>query len=635
LICSRRFHFDRSNLALSIRPKLFLTLAAFCITPPLVLSLVSFVSGLNGIERLMRQRVEDDAGLMVDHCTKLVADRELDLQSLANGLLPNYVRNATTPESIELINDRNPANSGAALETARAVRQTISSLTGYSAIACFDPNKGPLFLTQADDQFKTYRTRDFLPGSMAPDDSVWSVKEGAVHNSLVQDPTYGAVWRCTLPIFLTQKQDALSHRGALVANIRLDQIFSSVDGRKGFVNEDAQLNRRLLVLDNTHRIIYQQNQALRNQAVEGALPHLASLAAAMTARNEPGNGEYRTPEGDTWVVAYRPVLSGLSLAVARNYSQASRSTRRAGWLGVTLAVVLGSVSALLLSVLYQRRSQSLDRVTESVAAIAEGKLDQELLLRSSDDMRGLADGVNRMTERLRDQLAREAETRQFDSFARLSSMLAHDLKNAIEGISLLVGNMERHFDNPRFRADAMHALATSTDKLRTLVARLSNPINTLSGEFKVPRPTDLVPLLQRVLAQIAEPQREQIKLDVRLPASLFALADAGRIEKVMENLVLNAVEAMAGRDGQLTIEAGPAGEGKVFFSVADTGPGMTAEFIKQKLFRPFSTTKVRGVGLGLYTCREVIRANNGAIEVKSQAGSGTTFRVVLASAQLQ
>jgi signal transduction histidine kinase len=92
---------------------------------------------------------------------------------------------------------------------------------------------------------------------------------------------------------------------------------------------------------------------------------------------------------------------------------------------------------------------------------------------------------------------------------------------------------------------------------------------------------------------------------------------------------------MAGSEAKLSVAAGPAEDGKVFFSVSDTGDGMSASFIERQLFRPFSTTKKRGVGLGLYTCREVVRANGGTIEVESREGAGTTFRVVLPSAAIE
>jgi signal transduction histidine kinase len=158
-------------------------------------------------------------------------------------------------------------------------------------------------------------------------------------------------------------------------------------------------------------------------------------------------------------------------------------------------------------------------------------------------------------------------------------------------------------------------------------------VETLSGEYKRPRPHDLVPIIKRVLAATAEPVRSLHEIETRLPPSLTASVDAERIEKVVENLVLNAIEAMSTKKGKLTVEAGPEGTDEVFFSVADTGPGMSEEFQRTRLFRPFKTTKSKGVGLGLYTCREVVKAHGGHIDAESQKGVGTCFRVVLPSAQ--
>ena len=281
-----------------------------------------------------------------------------------------------------------------------------------------------------------------------------------------------------------------------------------------------------------------------------------------------------------------------------------------------------------------RRERGIERVSEGVEEFTQGKLDHEIDLRSSDDLRPLADNLGLITKQLRDQLAREAETRQFQSFVRLSAILTHDLKNAIEALSLTVSNMERHFDNKDFRADAMKSVTGATDNLRALVARLSNPVVTLSGEHKRPQPVDLVPLLRRVISLIAEPVKDQHEIKVDLPKSLFALVDGERMIKVAENLIINGLEAMNNNPGTLTIVAGSTVEGKPFFSVSDTGEGMSARFIEERLFHPFATTKRRGVGLGLYTCREVVVANGGAIAVDSSEGIGTTFTVVLPSAAI-
>jgi len=338
------------------------------------------------------------------------------------------------------------------------------------------------------------------------------------------------------------------------------------------------------------------------------------------------------PSGAYYQVAYAPLPRlNATIAVGRNSAALLSPARKWGIAGFGLALLIALVGAFVLERHVRSRSKGIARVTEDVSAIAKGELDRRIILQSSDDARGLADNINVVTERLRAQIAREEESRQFESFIRISAMLTHDLKNAIEGLSLTVGNMERHFDNPQFRTDALKGLTTATDKLKALVLRLSRPLTSLSGEHRRPGNIDLIPIIQRVLATTAEPSRGKHSIVTRLPPSLYALADPVRIEEVIENLVLNALEAMTAKGGTLTVEAGHNENGMPQFSVSDTGRGMSQSFIGTRLFRPFSTTKRTGIGLGLYTCREVIKASGGTIDVDSVEGAGTTFRVVLPS----
>jgi signal transduction histidine kinase len=211
-------------------------------------------------------------------------------------------------------------------------------------------------------------------------------------------------------------------------------------------------------------------------------------------------------------------------------------------------------------------------------------------------------------------------------------MISHDLKNAIAGLSMLVANMERQFHREEFRADAIESLREATEKLKRTVARLSEPAKTLSGEYRLnARPADLIPVIRRVLAANAEPSRPLYDIEVSLPDNLLATVEPERIENVVENLVINALEAMGAKGGTLTVKAGALDGDYVFISVADTGTGMSEEFIKTRLFRPFSTTKNKGIGLGLFTCREIVEAHGGRLEVESKTGVGTLFRVVLPS----
>jgi signal transduction histidine kinase len=410
-----------------------------------------------------------------------------------------------------------------------------------------------------------------------------------------------------------------------MGTLDLEAVFASA--ARGLESNSASM---VVVLDRAGQVVYQSDQALKLLPLNETSNGFGSLADAMK-NNQSGQGELRSTSAATYLAAYSPIPRlNVAVAVARTPSQFIFDAHLWGAANLALALLAALVAAFVLERHVQRRSKGIARVTEDLSAIAQGELDRRIVLQSSDDARAIADNINVVTERLRAQIAREEESRQFESFVRLSAMLTHDLKNAIEGLSLTVSNMEKHFDNPQFRSDAMRGLTSATDKLKAIVARLARPVMSLSGEHKRPTKVDLVPIIQRVVSMTAEPQRGKHKIVTRLPPTLFSLADAARVEEVIENLVLNALEAME-TGGTLTIEAGETAAGAPMFSVSDTGRGMSRSFIEQRLFRPFSTTKKTGIGLGLYTCREVINASSGTIEVDSVEGAGTTFRVVLPS----
>ncbi len=465
---------------------------------------------------------------------------------------------------------------------------------------------------------------NFRPGLPNPDDRVWNTDAPELLSVRTSNPSYGPTLVSTAAI-----QTGGTRESALVSELKLSSLFSTVAQRRQPPHSDrAPLSHQVIVLDESDRILFHPNDALKHQMVSTSMPGFMPVAKLMQS-GQSGIGEFTSAAGHRFIAAFGPIPElSISIAVASAY--------RPAWLfeGVTrvlLAAVIAAAGAFLLTAYSQRRTRGLERVKEGVAAIAKGQLDHRIEVQSGDNARPLADNINLMTKRLREQIAGETEARQFESFVKLSAMLTHDLKNAIEALSLIVGNMERHFDNEEFRSDALRALTSSTEKLKTLVTRLSNPVVTLSGEHKRPKPIDLVPILRRVISLTAEPLSSTHIIDIRLPDSLWALADPERLEKVVENLVLNALEAMTGMSGTLRVEAGDAEAGTIFFSVSDTGRGISQEFIKQRLFRPFATTKKTGVGLGLYTCREVVRAHNGFITVESSEGIGTTFRVVLPS----
>jgi len=493
----------------------------------------------------------------------------------------------------------------------------------FQSLSLFDADRQPLWFRTKENnmEWKAWAGPANQPADIPqPDPRVW-VEQGNV--SLERPGSTPGTFEFSTPIHAGDK--GAQNLGALVGILDLEAVFASA--ARGLESTSGLM---VVVLDASGQVVYHSDRSLRLRPANEALRGFDSIATAMK-NNESGHGEFRASSGVSYLTAYSPIPRlNVAVAVARSPSQFISNAHRWGIASLLLALLTALVAAFVLERHVQRRSKGIARVTEDLSAIAKGELDRRIILQSSDDARGIADNINVVTERLRAQIAREEESRQFESFVRLSAMLTHDLKNAIEGLSLTVGNMERHFDNPQFRSDALKGLTSATDKLKAIVARLARPVMSLSGEHKRPANVDLIPIIQRVVSMTAEPQRGKHKIVTRLPTSLFALVDAARIEEVIENLVLNALEAME-TGGTLTIEAGETANGAPMFSISDTGRGMSRSFIENRLFRPFSTTKKTGIGLGLYTCREVIKASSGAIEVDSVEGAGTTFRVVLPS----
>ncbi|MDT4953441.1 MAG: hypothetical protein QOJ02_1579 [Acidobacteriota bacterium] len=620
-----------------IRPKLLLIFMALGVVPLVVLSVVNYLSGVRAVEAELRDDAQRDAVAVASYVERGLSEREEAIASLAHSaVVREYVQSATALPSAGVDVPEN---------VQAEVRAFLQSSPKYHvAVACLNAARQPLFRAELnkksrDEAFAVrFQTQDFLPNNFTADERVWTASEKTPLRSALWRELDGSALRYTIPVFV-EPESASSQRGALIVDLRIDALLDDAASvaDSSLVSPRASLSssRLVVILDSAGNVVYHTNAARKYQPVEKAMPpSFRPITDAMNG-GQSGWRFYDSIEGDRWLAAYMPVSSlNLSVAVACDYSTAVESLRRTGWISMGLTLLLGLLMAALLWLSLRRTARSIERVTEGAVAIAGGRLDERIEVRSSDETRLLAETFNAMTDRLREQIAREAETRQFESFMRLSAVLTHDLKNSILALSLLVSNMEQQFDHEEFRADAMKSLTEATNKLRSLVAKLSEPVRSLSGEFKLPRPVDLIPIIKRVLARMAEPSVSLHEVESSLPSSLVAVVDDERIEKVVENLVLNALEAMGMKKGKLRVEAGPAEEGFVFFSVSDTGPGMTEQFQRTKLFRPFATTKPQGVGLGLYTCRELIKALGGRIEVESKRGSGACFRVVLPSGQI-
>lgn len=214
------------------------------------------------------------------------------------------------------------------------------------------------------------------------------------------------------------------------------------------------------------------------------------------------------------------------------------------------------------------------------------------------------------------------QARELEAFQTMSVFFIHDLKNTASTLNLMLRNLPIHFDKPAFREDALRGISKTVDHINQLIERLS----LLRHELKMqPAESDLNEVVSQAIAGWAKTGEVDLVQDLH-PLPKVAL-DREQILKVVTNLVLNATQAVSGK-GRVVIETTHR-NGWVVLAVVDNGCGMSTEFQNRSLFRPFQTTKKKGLGIGVFQSKMIVEAHGGRIEVESELGKGTTFRVLL------
>lgn len=217
-----------------------------------------------------------------------------------------------------------------------------------------------------------------------------------------------------------------------------------------------------------------------------------------------------------------------------------------------------------------------------------------------------------------------ANVQRFDEFNRRFAFIMHDIKNLMSQLSLVAHNAERHAANPEFRADMIATLQSSVKKMNDLLARLSRGRN---ADPEPLRPTPLEP----IIASVVQMKQRVHPVESFVESGLGAAADGGRLEQALAHVVQNAIDAS--RQGEpVRICCGIRGSEAVI-DVIDTGSGMSAEFVRTRLFQPFASTKDSGFGIGAFEARSLIAAMGGRIEVESREGQGTRFTIFLPAAE--
>jgi putative PEP-CTERM system histidine kinase len=208
-----------------------------------------------------------------------------------------------------------------------------------------------------------------------------------------------------------------------------------------------------------------------------------------------------------------------------------------------------------------------------------------------------------------------AVARKFEATGKRFAFVAHDIKNVANQLALLIDNAQRHMADPAFQADLIATVSDSVEKIRAMIRRLDQ------GGAESAARLDVGAQLRTLLAR-----RDLVTLE-ETPGESMILIDPLVFDMMINHLLDNARDASAA--GQVVTVALAHEAGWVTIRIIDRGCGMSAHFIREQLFKPFSSTKQAGFGLGAFQTRELVVQAGGSLDVVSDEAVGTTITIRL------
>ncbi len=213
------------------------------------------------------------------------------------------------------------------------------------------------------------------------------------------------------------------------------------------------------------------------------------------------------------------------------------------------------------------------------------------------------------------------ETRQLRDYSKRFAFVAHDIKNVSGQLSLLLSNAKQHMQNPEFQHDLLATVEASVHKIGMLLKRLQPSMSAATRSVIAP-----VEQLDTILERYQRARRVTIELESDGRTGEVVM-DGGAFEAVVTHLLDNAVEA-AGAASPIHLQVRHDVR-RMLIDIVDSGPGMAPDFVRDRLFQPFTTSKLEGSGIGAFQARELLREAGGDLIVLSAPGQGTTMRLLM------
>lgn len=412
--------------------------------------------------------------------------------------------------------------------------------------------------------------------------------------------------------------------GALIARVNLIDMWYLVDsiriGEKGFA---------LVVTDSGRLVAHGDGNAKADVLRALVLSEVPVVRAVLEGKSEPVT--YRN-HWDSKVLA---VASPLALPDGRRWGVViEQATSEALYavhiLTIELALLI-IVFLVLMSMIgyYGGRAvaQPLRALVEATGQISRGNLDARVQIETNDELSDLGDSFNKMAGRLLELTDEIRRKERIATFGRIAAGLAHDLRHPIQNIENNANMVNQRPDDPDVRRVFKSVVEREFKNINEFLDRL--------GHLTKPTPLQMIDIrvnefIQNVLKMYSDyPARAEVEWMVSLAGEdLKIRADKFALERIVKNIVNNALEAMNGK-GRIQVVTRRE-DSSVLIEFSDSGPGIPPERMKN-LFEDFTTTKRKGLGLGLATAWKMTEEMGGNIQVESKAGEGTTVRFIFPS----
>jgi two-component system nitrogen regulation sensor histidine kinase NtrY len=307
--------------------------------------------------------------------------------------------------------------------------------------------------------------------------------------------------------------------------------------------------------------------------------------------------------------------------------------RRIRWLALGV-VAVGLLFGLMLSWWGAARvTRPVQKLAEGAREVADGNWSARVNVGGRDEVGQLAKSFNKMTEQLVEQRDRLVQVERVAAWRELARRLAHELKNPLFPLQTTVENLRKAHEQHSGQFEEVFQESTGIllaeiENLKAIVGRFSDFAKMPQPELSTVNLNEIVRTVVKLFeGQFSAVGRPAITPELHLEDDLPLIqADATLLHRAVENLVLNAMDAMPA-GGVLMLRTAHK-DGEVTLEISDTGTGLTPEE-SERLFTPYYTTKQHGTGLGLAIVQAVVADHGGRISVESETGVGTSFHIDL------